>query len=326
MEIKGFNVVQTKNILSGLQEILVKDVSDLSPLGFDIKGTFESGQCFRWKKVEDGKYFGIVRDKAVTVSLAEGGRDLIIENSNPEDFKDIWYDYFDLGTDYATIIKEVEKDDFMRSAIQFSGGARMLVQDFEETLYSYILSSQNNIPRIIKLVDSLCSLHGEKICTPSPFGHEILLGHTFPDSEKLALNFCTREGCESCGSRNGLCEKPFAGYRCPYIRKTALMIYTNEFILDKNYLASTSADKARKELSRLSGVGEKVADCVLLYSGIRKDICPIDVWVEKTIKHFYLDESAKKNDIRNFTQEYFGKNSGYAQLWFFNYSRTQKQV
>jgi len=326
MNIKGFNVTQDNCSSTGLPQIFVKDVSDLSPLGFDIRGTFESGQCIRWKKVEDGKYYGIVKGRAVNVSLFENGRDLVIENATLEDFRDIWFDYFDLGTNYAPIIKEVEKDDFMQSAIRFSGGARMLVQDFEETLYSYILSSQNNIPRIIKLVDSLCSLYGEKIYAYPSFGDKTLMGHSFPDSETLALNFCTKEGCESCGSRNGLCDKPFAGYRCPYIRKTALMIYSGEFILDENHLASSTAEQARKELCRLSGVGEKVADCVLLYSGIRKDICPIDVWVEKTIKHFYLDESAKKSEIRKFTQDYFGKHAGYAQLWFFNYSRTQKPV
>ena len=325
MEINGFNITEQKGSNGGFPQLIVKDAGDLSPFGFDVKGTFESGQCFRWKKVDDGRYFGIVRDKAVYVS-AKNKRDLLIENSTAQDFKNIWYDYFDLGTDYSHIIKEVEKDDFMTSAIRFSGGARMLVQDFEETLYSYILSSQNNIPRIIKLVDSLCSLYGEKIYYKSSLGEKILMGHAFPDSGKLALNFCTREGCGSCGSRSGLCDKPFAGYRCPYIRKTALMIYTGEFVLDRNLLASSTAEQSRKELCRLSGVGEKVADCVLLYSGIRKDICPIDVWVEKTIKHIYLDDSAKKADIRNFTQDYFGKHAGYAQLWFFNYARTQKLV
>jgi len=325
MEIRGFNVVFEKNVKSGLPQILIKDVSDLSPMGFDVKGTFESGQCFRWKRVDEGKYFGIVKELAVTVSLADG-RHLLIENSTLQDFNDVWFDYFDLGTDYAPIIRQVDKDDFMHAAIRFSGGARMLVQQFEETLYSYILSSQNNIPRIIKLVDSLCSLYGEEIYSYPNNKEKILMGHSFPDSEKLALNFCTKQGCESCGSRNGLCEKPFGGYRCPYIRKTALMIYTGEFTLDRNFLLSETSDNARKELCRLSGVGEKVADCVLLYSGIRKDICPIDVWVEKTIKHFYLDESAKKSEIRNFTQDYFGRNAGYAQLWFFNYSRTGKQV
>jgi N-glycosylase/DNA lyase len=81
------------------------------------------------------------------------------------------------------------------------------------------------------------------------------------------------------------------------------------------------SEAARKELCRFSGVGEKVADCVLLYSGIRKDLCPIDTWVEKTIKERYLDENATKKDIRKFTESYFGNYAGYAQLWFFYFAR-----
>ena len=100
------------------------------------------------------------------------------------------------------------------------------------------------------------------------------------------------------------------------------MLTRGAFVPDFIRLASEDQDEARKELCVLPGVGEKVADCVLLYSGIRHDICPIDTWVEKTMKKIYLDDHASKKDIRRFTRGYFGDLAGYAQLWLFHYART----
>ncbi len=202
----------------------------------------------------------------------------------------------------------------------------MLLQDFEETLFSYILSAQNNIPRIKGLVEKLCQLYGDVIYEDviRPISNESsrspkVLGYSFPSAEKLARDFCKID-CRICSSAN-LCESPFAGYRCPYIKRTAKMIANHEIVLNFESLSAMDSEAARKELCRFSGVGEKVADCVLLYSGIRKDLCPIDTWVEKTIKERYLDENATKKDIRKFTESYFGDYAGYAQLWFFYFAR-----
>lgn len=324
MEIKGFRVTETVDKATNRGSILIRDVVDLSPCGFDLKGTFESGQSFRWRLSgstgtgpdysgpdDSPVYSGIVRDKAVKVSV-RSNRHLLIENASAEDFDILWHSYFDLSTDYAPIIKKVDKDDFMKRAVGYSGGVRMLRQDFEETLFSYILSSQNNIPRIMKLVENLCELYGDKI------GDR---GYSFPSAAVLAERFC-RIDHPACRSNN-LCDNPFGGYRCTYIKKTAQMLASGEIVINAANLARVSANEARKELCLLPGVGEKVADCVLLYSGIRKDICPIDTWVEKTIRDEYLSPDAKKKDIRNFTETYFGAYAGYAQLWFFNYARNR---
>lgn len=313
-----FNIIESYNDITGFNQILIKDVARLSPYGFDLKGTLESGQCFRWKDAGMGKYFGIVRDKAVYVSTIDS-RDLLIENATIKDFCNLWYDYFDLATDLSEIIKEVDKDPFMHESILFSGGVRMLRQDFEETLFSYILSAQNNIPRIKGLVETLCKKYGDKIYSHNEI--HTLMGYAFPSSNALSMNFCGKDH-SNCSSNN-LCGHQFAGYRCPYIKKTAIMIDSGKFKADYDLLSSISADKARKILCQLPGVGEKVADCVLLYSGIRKDICPIDTWVEKTIKIHYLGDNASKKEIRAFTESYFAENAGYAQLWFFNYARNQ---
>ncbi len=314
--LKDFYVVETISRETGCPRILIHDVDALSPYGFDLKGTFESGQCFRWKAVDEGRYFGIVRRKAVTVSLCEK-KHLLIENATAEDFCGIWHDYFDLAVNYAPLLEQVDKDAFMHGAVSFSGGARLLRQDFEETLFSYILSAQNNIPRIKKLIENLCEKYGEQIPGITP---DAMPAYSFPTSAALSRQFClqNRPGCKS----GNLCENPFGGYRCPYIRRTADMLAANRIVLDFDRLAASSAREAREFLCQFPGVGEKVADCVLLYSGIRQDICPIDTWVEKTIQAHYLGQAASKNDIRAFTESYFGRNAGYAQLWFFYYARS----
>ncbi len=325
----------------GLPSIKIFDVGDLSPGGIDLKATLESGQCFRWRPSgQSGRptadkntgilkasanlsYDGVVRGRAVRVKDI-GRRDLLIENANPQDFEDIWYDYFDLGTDYVPIAKKVNKDRFMSEAIDFAGGARILKQEFFETLISFIISANNNIPRIKSLIEELCLRLGDKIVLPESAAASFAQNFSFPDSQTVAdgicLNMSKEENRPSCFLGKD-CKVRFAGYRCPYIYKTSHMLASGEFEADYDFLAKTDQDSARKELCRLSGVGEKVADCILLYSGIRYDVCPIDTWVEKTIKKVYLDENAKKKDIRKFTKDYFGDLAGYAQLWFFYYAR-----
>lgn len=310
MNIKGFETTESHGS-GGISNLLIKDAGDLSPGGFDAKATFESGQCFRWTALDEGRYSGIAYGKSVVISSADRGN-ILIENSTAEDFAKIWHDYLDLGTDYNRIAERAVTDDFMREAVVFAGGARVLRQEFSETLFSYILSSQNNIPRIKGLVRDLCRRHGMKV------GTGVFDGYSFPDAYTIARDFCDSPDCGS----GQLCTRKFAGYRCPYIKRTAAMIASGEFTPDLTLLAAMDQDLARKELCRLPGVGEKVADCVLLYSGIRHDVCPIDTWVEKTIRKIYLDDNASKKEIREFTRGYFGDIAGYAQLWFFYYART----
>lgn len=322
--IKGFRVTESVDENTGRRQILVYDVSALSPYGFDLKGTFESGQCFRWKIAGENRYAGIVRGRAVAVSLIEG-RHLRIENANAADFAALWHDYFDLSARYHPILEEVDKDPFLHEAVRFAGGVRLLRQDFEEVLFSYILSAQNNIPRIKKLVENLCETCGEPVMPPEgatqtgEASGQDFTGYAFPSADALARSFCrtTRPDCAA----GNLCRTPFGGYRCPYIRGTALSLSSGQTILDPAFLASAKAAEARRALCRLPGVGEKIADCVLLYSGLRRDICPIDRWVEKTIRSVYLAPDASIKEIRAFTESYFGVRAGYAQLWFFYYVR-----
>ncbi len=339
MLIKGFRIDESSDPRTGVRSILIRDIADLSPGGFDPDGTFMCGQCFRWKSIGDGRYAGIVGRKAVTVSLT-GGRHLLIRNSTAEDFDSTWHRYFDLPTDYAPIVRAVSGDDFMREAASRCCGTRLLRQDFEETLFSYILSSQNNIPRISKLVEDLCARCGEPVAPPAGDPASFPGGHSFPDAQAIAGLLCRAGPQIPVGSAPGnlyaerpvgcapgnLCETPFGGYRCPYMVKTARMLASCSFVPDPVRLASQPAALSRKELRALPGVGEKVADCVLLYSGIRTDICPVDTWIEKTMKSVYLGDKATAADIRRFAETRFGNHAGYAQLWMFRYVRSRAKA
>jgi len=334
--------------------LVVRGVGDLSPFGFDLRGTLESGQCFRWRRLPDDaprlcldsegpRYAGVVRGRAVVASLAAGGRDLVLENATAEDFDDVFHPYFDLGRDYAPILRAVAKDPFMEAALRYGGGARLLVQEFEETVLSYLLSAQNNIPRIMDLVESLSASYGRALPGTAWLASA---GHaTAPDGSLFA--FPTLDALATAAGRcrgrladcrsDALCAGAFAGYRCPYLMRTALLL-RDGVVPGPDALRRLSVAEARAALRALPGVGAKVADCTLLSSGLHVEVCPVDRWVERVIRTVYLggdamgagDSSNRKggvkkettDEVRRFVEGYFGPEAGFAQLWFFLYARS----
>jgi N-glycosylase/DNA lyase len=290
MNYKGFELSTKDNTL------VVENIID-----FDTVNIFECGQCFRWVRQEDGSYRGIVRDKLVNVSYQDGT--LYITNSDEQDFIDIWYDYFDLGTDYSAIKALLCKDDIMRAAIETGRGIRLLRQDFWEVLISFIISANNRIPRIMKTVDMLSQLMGKCITD-----HEN--AYMFPTVEALAareleeINMCR------------------AGFRCKYIYESAKMI--NDFLVKREDLLMMNTDAARNELMKLPGVGPKVADCILLFSGTKFDVFPTDVWVKRVMEELYFKREASLKEIQLFAKQYFGDLTGYAQQYLFYYARLNR--
>src|SRR5690554_3865212 len=137
MEYKGYKIIQKDN------RVLVEGIKD-----FNLVHTFECGQCFRWIRQIDGSYTGVAKGRVINVSFCNDR--LQIYNSNVEDFTNIWYDYFDLGTDYSDIKKNIVNDEVMKKAVEFGWGIRILKQDLWETLISFIISANNRIPRIMK--------------------------------------------------------------------------------------------------------------------------------------------------------------------------------
>lgn len=290
MEYKGYTVQEKDGVLS------IGKVRD-----FNLTHIFECGQCFRWVRRQDGSYDGIVGGRAVNVSLE--GDTLYIENTSLQDFTDIWYDYFDLGTDYSEIKSILEKDAIMEEAIKTGFGIRLLRQDFWELLISFIISANNMIPRIMKTVDSLSMLKGKCIVPGKEY-------YSFPEISALAGS--TLEEIQECR----------AGFRCKYIYQTSRLMNDNTLTRDKLICMDTAT--ARKELMKLPGVGPKVADCILLFSGVKFDVFPTDVWVKRVMEELYLKREANLREIQGFAADRFGNLTGYAQQYLFYHARLNK--
>lgn len=270
---------------------------------FDPVHTFECGQCFRWRQIDDNKWFGVVKDLAV--NLEWNGKDLIFHDTKEEDFLRVWYPYFDLARDYGEIKNILQKNDpVMKEAINFGHGIRLLQQDFQETLISFLISQNNGIPRIRKIVESLAEHFGE------PIYDRISDVKTFPTCERLA------------GTSLEELRVIRAGYRDKYIQKAAQQICLGE--IDMDVLKKGTPAQSRAEMKKLFGVGEKVADCVLLFSGIRFDIFPVDRWVRRVMAELYLGYEASNEEVNRFATEKFGALAGFAQQYLFYYAKEKK--
>lgn len=277
--------------------VVVGKVRDFNPVH-----VFECGQCFRWLAREDGTYTGVALGRAVNVGYSDGR--LIIRNSTLQDFQSVWFDYFDLGRDYSRIKELVAKDEIMMKAVAFGWGIRLLRQDFRETLISFILSTNKRIPMIMKVVAAISGAYGEELELDGE-SH-----YTFPGLEKLSA--ASVEELKVCRG----------GYRCKYIVETSRMVKNGEASLQG--LGSVTAEEARQALILLPGVGNKVADCTLLYSGTRYDVFPTDVWVKRVMEELYFKREASLKEIQQFSAGYFGELAGFAQQYLFYYARENK--
>ena len=250
----------------------------------DLKQTLESGQCFRWKRQEDGSYQGIAGGRVLHARQeAEGVTLLDIEESEVEG----WLKYFDCETDYNAIIKQFSADKTLKAAAEENRGVRILRQEPFETLISFIISQNNNIPRIIGIIDRLCESFGEKT---GDF-------YSFPSAETLAAL-----------SESDLAPLR-AGFRCRYILDAAGKVSRGEVDLDSIYDMDYESGKAL--LKTIVGVGDKVADCVLLFAYHKTEAFPTDVWIKRITAEYYSDG----------LPECMGEYKGIAQQYLFEYFR-----
>ncbi|MDQ2086429.1 DNA glycosylase [Herbivorax sp. ANBcel31] len=291
MEYKGYKIIEEDN------SVLIEGVKDFSPVH-----TFECGQCFRWIRQRDGSYTGVAKERVINVSFSDGM--LRLYNSSLEDFKNIWYDYFDLGTDYLAVKEKITDDEIMKSAVKFGWGIRILKQDLWETLISFIISANNRIPRIMKSVEKISQLYGKEIYMDQN------KYYTFPGYKEI-LN-STIENLNICR----------AGFRCKYIHSASKII--NDEIISLKDIKKMDTDDAKSYLMKLAGVGPKVADCVLLYSGTKQDVFPTDVWVKRVMEELYFKKKCSLKDIQKMAEDKFGNFSGFAQQYLFYYARENK--
>jgi N-glycosylase/DNA lyase len=284
------------NIIEENNKIIIKNILDFNPTHI-----FECGQCFRWYVEEDESYTTIAYGKVLNVKRIDN--DIILSNTNMKEFNDIWYNYFDLDKDYWDIKKELSKDPILKEAIKFGQGMRLLNQEPYETLISFIISANNQIPRIKKAVELISTDLGEYAGTWN--GKDYF---SFPSPEKLAeLDV------------EYIKEKYRVGFRADRIKETSRRIKDKEF--DLQCLYDLSRDEGKNLLTTLPGVGPKVSDCILLFAFDKEEAFPVDVWVKRVMEYFYLKENTSNKQIEVSGARIFGRLAGYAQQYLFYYAR-----
>ena len=270
---------------------------------FNLAHTFECGQCFRWKRNADGSYTGVVGEGVFNIKM-ENDTDLIVETNLP-DSKLFFEDYIDNKRDYSQIKQKISASDInMQEAVDFGYGMRILKQEHWETLVSFIISANNNIPRIIKTVENIARTYGKQI----EFQGKSY--NLFPKPEVLAE--ARDEDLKCCG----------LGFRGKYIKRAAQMISYGEINLEK--IGNMDSTSARSELTKIPGVGPKVADCVLLYSYAKADVFPTDIWIKRIVETIYFGKEKKLHEIQDFAKNKYGELAGFAQQYLFYYARENK--
>ncbi|MDD4688422.1 MAG: DNA glycosylase [Eubacteriales bacterium] len=258
---------------------------------FSLEQTFDCGQCFRWDVQEDGSYIGFVGKHIAKINYING--DIVID-SNCED-ELFWKSYLDIDRDYLQIINDLSADDIMKNAISYGEGIRLLKQDPWETVVSFIISQNNNIPRIKKIIGLLCENFGDKVT----FNGETY--YSFPTPEQIY---------------NKDLSVIRAGFRDKYILSAASMVV--EGIIDFNLVYNMDYDTALEYLKQIKGVGNKVADCVILFAFQKFESFPKDVWIKRTMSQLY---NVAEEEIEIFAKQKFKGNCGFAQQYLFYSAR-----
>ena len=273
---------------------------------FEPKHIFECGQCFRWNENNDGSYTGIVGNNVITVEKVDN--QVVFSGFGADNLEKLVIDYFDLNRDYGEIKRKLSSiDEYLANSIKYGSGIRILNQDLWETIISFIISANNNIPRIKGIIERMSKKYGRKI---EWNGKEY---YTFPSAESLSK--ASVEDLRSLG----------LGFRDVRIYETTRKILNKEVDLDKLH-EEKDTQKVRDILLTLSGVGPKVADCILLFSTLKRfDVFPIDVWVRRVMNDLYIkkeDETkVNKKEIEKLAKEKYGNLEGLAQQYLFYWKR-----
>lgn len=269
---------------------------------FNATDTLSCGQVFRFYAYKEG-FILFSLDKACYV-YTKGTETFLQCNDDDEQY---FERYFDLDRDYSLIVKRAKKfGGITEIASNFGKGIRILNQDTEETLFSFIVSQNNNIPRIKSIIEKLCNALGEE----REFFSEIY--HAFPTAEIMAeqdIDFFYSIGL---------------GYRAPYIKKLAQDIVSGT--VDINKMSNLPTIQLKKTLVQLYGVGSKVADCVILFGFHHTDAFPVDTWMEKVYKEDFNGNLVDREKIAQGFVEKFGEDSGYFQQYMFYYKRGFKRL
>jgi len=260
-------------------DVILYDVKN-----FDLAQTLDCGQAFRWKESAPGEFTGIAHGRRLNVKLTNG--EFRLCDVSLAEFENLWKNYFDFGRNYGELKTTLAKNQHLRAAMEFSPGLRLMQQDVWEVTISFILSQNSNIPRIKKMVESLCECFGDKL----PCG-----GYAFPSPGQLAT----------------LCESDLAPIKCGYRASYVLDAARRAAKTKLSELNTLCTDEIRSSLLEICGVGPKVADCILLYGFYRTECYPTDVWIKRVMSVFFPEGFPPE------IEEYVG----IAQQFLFRYAR-----
>lgn len=266
---------------------------------FKINEILECGQCFRFEKLGEMHYQ--IVSKGRVLNIKQEGSLINLYPCTRLEFENIWYDYFDLGTDYSIIKKAIANDAVMTEAVKYAGGIRLLNQEPFECLLSFIISQNNNIPRIKGIIERMSVAYGTKSSGR----------YLFPTIEEL-----------SAADTDSLYELRM-GFRAKYIFDALQKLNSKE--VDLYNTEDMDTDELRNMLIKIKGVGQKVADCVMLFSMRRREVFPTDVWVKRVMEQLYFNKEERDiKAIHSFAWDKWGPLCGYAQQYLFYYARSLK--
>ncbi len=252
----------------------------ITPDCFDLALTLDCGQAFRWVQMGEDEWHGVAFSKPLTLKKTERGIEFI--GTNRDDFENLWIPYFDLERDYSVLCRKFMADRYLAEAVDTCYGIRLLRQEPWEAICSFIISQNNNIPRIKGIIDRLCRLSGEHLGGDD---------YSFPSAQRIA-----EAGVEALAPIR-------AGFRAKYIIDAAEKVASGEIDIEK--IKSLTIDEGRDELIKIKGIGEKVAQCSLLYGFGKVDAFPVDVWVKRIMSELYPDGLPEcTNGVRGIAQQY----------------------
>ena len=275
---------------------------------FEPKHIFECGQCFRWNIQDDESYTGVFGENILNVKKQDNK--IIFKGCLKDNIIKTIIDYFDLDTDYSKIKKELKQiDEYMEKSIAYGSGIRILNQDLWETIISFIISANNNIPRIKGIIERISKKYGKEL---NWNGEKY---YSFPTAEELSK-----------ASVKELRELGL-GFRDVRVYETTKMILNNEFNLEE-LKKEKDTELIKEKLLMLPGVGPKVADCIMLFGMKKYNVFPIDVWVRRVMNELYIknedENKVNKRQIQKLADEKFGKLAGLAQQYLFYYRKEAK--
>lgn len=273
---------------------------------FDLEQTLECGQCFHFKKIGEGEYGISAHGRLLRVRQEVVGkrmRNMVLYDCSMEEFVAVWEHYFDLKRDYGAIKKQLlMRDTQLKEAMDTMWGIRILNQEFFETMISFIISQNKQIPHIKQIVENISIKYGRYL---GKIGEEKF--YSFPDVNTLKK------------VKEEELRMLKVGFRAPYIidavQKRA------DGAITESALEKMSSEDAMKELMKVKGIGEKVANCILLFSLGKRDAFPVDVWMKRIMEFLYFHEETSNEVIRKTAAGMYGEYGGYAQQYLFYYGK-----